>query len=1485
MASNKGRKWLIRLLGGSLTLLLLIQLFISLLLAPLLERQLKQLLHSQTDGLYELRQIDIDWELFQRRVLVSNIQVSLDTTQLDLLAEAVEQGEVFLHINIPQIEMEWLDLIAAFQSRVIHLRSVEIFSPDISLTSHRKKEIEPETILQDSLLAGGWFSRLPSELKGIYVDHLRIGGGTLRLNDGNYFNQNSFVANHIDVTMEEFRLDSMTSPSPDRPFYAKDISVEVGVNDYSYVLADSSYTIQMQRLGVSTSKKSIYAKDVQLQPNFRLYRQRLEAGNRPANLVELHIPTIELVGLDINEIYVDKLLHLDAIRFEAPHLIQIGQVNADSVNEEDLEAANVYRLFSPYLRAIQTDSLIVEQGHFQKIPEPGTISRRLNLEGIGLMLSNVSLDSSLLGPPQRRMFYADELEVSLDRFLMKLSDDHYVLSGQELTMSTRGQTLHTDSIQLLPTPEILSEARSKGQDVIQLAIPQVDIQGLDLLQLWFDRQVEVESFVIQQPDIQLLNYPQVDKEQVDSLAQADLYGLVSDYLESVTVEDFQIVEGNFSLNTQPEPLKHEFSASDIRVHIRNFQLNDSSRQQTNNPFYADDIDVNVNISGYSFELPDSSYSVQAKHIGISAADSAIFADSVWLIPKARISRGGSQSNQHRLKVLVPHIRFSGLDVNQAYFERELDLDSLWLDHPLILLNSEIQERQELVFTELDSIDLYPFIEGKLHALRVGTLQLDSASFSYERIRGDTLPPLNLPAISVNIRNFSLDSITHIGPNNLFYSDDIQLSLDHFSFPLSDAIHQIDVEHLELSTKEKKIHMETIFLHPEQETIILEDLKAPNLYHVRVPEIQIDGVNAYELYKYQRLLVDKVKLSSPHISLTNYPEVNKEQIDSLAQSDLYGLISKQLNELEIGSFVVMDAQFDFNETETSSSNGFSAKDVLVVISDFRLDSTAQERTNNPFYAEKIDMSMDVDNYSFLLPDSTYEIQVDHIALSTADSSVSAQNIHLIPQFTAKTNQDVAHSFEIFAPTLTVSGINPEELYFNRIGHFGGIKILEPRIIATQHYQPQHKKAFDLYQKIIPHLDQLTIKDIQLTHGSFDQQLPSDAKVEPMTFPDFSARLQGFELDSLGWMRADRILYAHNTDLRLYDFHLPIQDSLYSLQAKEIGLSSGREHLFIDSLQLFSNYDSHEYVSLLGYTKDQLNLKVPYLEGLGLNVHELWTASRLDLDQLSLSSLEILVEKNRNYQENPNKRPPLLQDLLRNVPIAFSIDSVKIQGGHLNFYEQPANSDKRGHFFFDNLTASVRGLSNDSLNLNRQKKPQLVLQASANLMGLSKLSTTFTYQLGDSSRRYSYTGVVEKMPLKVLNTILEPSASITVRSGLMDNLRFNGQANDRRSRGRMWMEYRNLNVALIEAPSLLEDSVKKRRVMSAIANTLVVKSRNPRRRFRVGRIRYEIDKSKIFFSHWIQALLSGIKSSVGLENREEKDKTTKGKSERKRADRAK
>ncbi|MEM7659652.1 MAG: hypothetical protein AAF399_26300 [Bacteroidota bacterium] len=174
--------------------------------------------------------------------------------------------------------------------------------------------------------------------------------------------------------------------------------------------------------------------------------------------------------------------------------------------------------------------------------------------------------------------------------------------------------------------------------------------------------------------------------------------------------------------------------------------------------------------------------------------------------------------------------------------------------------------------------------------------------------------------------------------------------------------------------------------------------------------------------------------------------------------------------------------------------------------------------------------------------------------------------------------------------------------------------------------------------------------------------------------------------------------------------------------------------------------------------------------------------------------------------------------------------------------------------------------------RPKEAETVISTTAYLMGTSRLETVMTYWMADTTERYEMNGSLGALNLKALNPILEPSASVSIENGQLQNMTFEFVANERLSRGKMRMRYQDLQVTILQAKELETSPNKPKRMITALANGLVVRSNNPKRRFfRVGRIRYELDRSKGFVGHWTQAILSGAKSSVGMEDEDEKDKS--------------
>jgi len=81
-----------------------------------------------------------------------------------------------------------------------------------------------------------------------------------------------------------------------------------------------------------------------------------------------------------------------------------------------------------------------------------------------------------------------------------------------------------------------------------------------------------------------------------------------------------------------------------------------------------------------------------------------------------------------------------------------------------------------------------------------------------------------------------------------------------------------------------------------------------------------------------------------------------------------------------------------------------------------------------------------------------------------------------------------------------------------------------------------------------------------------------------------------------------------------------------------------------------------------------------------------------------------------------------------------------------------------------------------------------------------------------------------------------------------------------------------VEMINEKGVFEPQVERRGLLSILANLFVVKTSNPGRKYlRVGRISYKHEQNKGFIAHWVNAVTEGLKSSVGIEGKEEKDKS--------------
>ncbi|MDX2247108.1 MAG: hypothetical protein SF052_10050 [Bacteroidia bacterium] len=1456
MALNRGRKGWKWVIGIFLFFLVVIFLFFNFFLGPAIQTAASRAVEKNSRGLYALHIRNVEWSLVNRSFSLTGISLTHDSTRLNVLGENSKPRPFLIGLYIPEVKINFFKLYRLLRYKEVFIRSLRVYNPRLQVfrLSEHTKTFRPEDLHQF----------LSDFLHTLDISYLQIEGGVMTIQNPQTLPEEAFIARDISIEMMHFRIDSTTLPQWDRPFYAEKISASMAMGDYSFVLPDSSYVIRAGRMGISSQNHEVFAENLHIQPGSRVWAQK-----ETAKSFDIYIPQLRIEENALYKTWFERRLDLRKVRLIQPVFIQKNFQENRPLAAPQWNHTLIRKAIHQWFHEITVGELSVEEGIYREVNDWNDTTGRLSVKGLGLNLTSVRLDSGNKEHDSRLLF-SEHFSLYFRSLHTRLSQNNYTLRTGPAEISSKEGSFFVQNVILQANTDKFARALLEGGDVVSLKVPRVLLRGLDMPRIWHHRVLSVGWIEIQRPEVELINKPQVEREVVDSLAQANLYDLVADELRSFSIRNFFVRSGKFNFNTSTLATDNEFAASDIHVHIKNFRLSPDTTLRRENPFYADDIAITANIADYSFLLPDSSYAIRAAVMGISTADSAIFADSVRIIPRDTLRGERDSANHHHIHGFIPRVYLSGLDLRQIWFYKTLVVDSLHLTRPAIAMHSTINTPHKVEFRSLDSLNLYPYIASRLNALEIHHVVIDSAGFSRTRKTESSTTTLRVPELAMEIKGFKLAPDIPAGPENILYSKDIRLTIKHLSELLSDSIHRVSTENIFISTAEGKIAINNIRIQPDT------NLPTPanhNLYQFYSPNLLIEGLDSYELYEKKILDLDRVAIYSPDLSLENYPRLEKKEMDSLARADLYLLISDQLNALKIRSFLVMNGVVRLNENNPFSENNFTARDIVVLITNFQLDSMAQAKSDNPFYADDIDIGMSIRDYSFMLPDSSYTLTIGDIGVSTADSSIFAEEVQISPRADHPSNREAKNLFEVFIPSVRLAGLRANELYFDKILNLNAFALNRPRIsmITRETSSPQQGlENLHLYETLEKYFHRVVLDSFSIENGVFEQVLPPSDTTLPLVLPRFSFRLYRFMPDPLAILRPDRLLYSDDFEFTLHDYTLPLKDSLYLLELLNLKVNSAESSITLDSVTLFSNYDIYDYVVEHGYTIDYIELNTGKIQLYDADLYALFHNGDLVARQIQIEEPNLLIRKDKRFSQDPDRRPPVPQDLLKKFTFRIDVDSILLQKGIVNYFERVDRVERPGYIYLNNLQAVLKNVTNNPAKLLTLPKPEMTLRGEALIKGESKLEMIVHYPLGDTANPYTVEGAAGPMDLTGFNSILEPAAGVRVASGKALGLTFRMRGTTHNARGKMWFEYEDLKVSVVEekVKDNEETQISERGFATAMANALVVRSSNPKRRFlRVGKIEYEADPSKVFVAHWLRALMSGVKSSIGIGGKDE------------------
>lgn len=179
---------------------------------------------------------------------------------------------------------------------------------------------------------------------------------------------------------------------------------------------------------------------------------------------------------------------------------------------------------------------------------------------------------------------------------------------------------------------------------------------------------------------------------------------------------------------------------------------------------------------------------------------------------------------------------------------------------------------------------------------------------------------------------------------------------------------IHIKALEFKEKERKVNRSSI-------------------EYLSIPNIVIEVGSMVSLF-HKRILIKRVTTESPRVVYRIHPKKNTAHTESLTQTFGYIFLTleKILVDLKIDDAELLDADITIHYFNKHKTIEQSFKDINLTLKDFQLKDAARHILSSG------DVSLWTQRQRYLSPDSTTQVQVSGLSISTTRKKVAIENVH-------------------------------------------------------------------------------------------------------------------------------------------------------------------------------------------------------------------------------------------------------------------------------------------------------------------------------------------------------------------------------------------------------------------------------------------------------------------------------------------------------------
>ncbi|REG88500.1 AsmA family protein [Algoriphagus antarcticus] len=960
------------------------------------EFDLENVVFPLPDGVHSLQ---------SEKVYISSLDNMIEINGFRLYSDKTVESRAYYDVLLSELRVGNVDLNKAFMTSNVRIDEIVLNDPEFLVVDNSDSK-------KDSTATGDLNELIEGILKSFEVQELSVNNGKFTT-----YSLADTLKNRIDIKklgfkMINFYLGEDESRKTDQFFYGEEAAMDIEKADL--YLSDNVHIIYGDRVSVSSFKDEIVVENVHMEP-----REDALKNGVANQIIRISLPKLVLSKANLKRLYNEGVFNIDEMLIQSPNV----EITELSQRDDSQNTVPIRELLEGYLDEIAIGKMDLRDGEVQFTNEKGVRSNDIGFERFSLLLENVLLQPNSESDV-RNIFLADDMVLSLDKYRLKLRDNLHEFMADKVLIDSKNSLVVINNFTLRPenpdSTQVILDAYGKSV-ILDISIPEFRVEGIDLMSAYMDEKLIINQILVPSPVASLTRFRKNSNgnsttAQVDS--SDEIEGLLTSYFSSIQIDSISFSNGQVQYKNFAGKKDLSLSEDSLSLSLKGFYLEKGLEKSPGRTFFSDEIDLILR--KYDFSVAGGNYDVDTDGLRFNSRSKTIEIDNLTLSPSKSIQ------SKIALSLNLPSVSLEGVDIESFLFENQLKLDKLAVDGSAINLeiNKNFQREETEVKTSLRSAKTLP---KSIEQISIGDIKATNSRLSMNYRVGKDGFELIQTDFDLGIKGLNLDSAANAQKDIAGLFNEINLTLNDFSYTLPDSIHTIKFSNLYVDNSAA----ETIFSNFEIVPSTITGNPGSPILSAKIDELGVKNNTIREIQTTGVLDLTQLRLMNPKIDVyldtTSKSRKPKLKSDSIKTTNV-GLIESIL----LQDVLINNGNIVLHNKDTGQIPRMAFSNVNLGLEELNLDLMKKGTDLSPQLLLEKDLSLSLTNYHIYTKDSLNKLRIGRIRY--LDNAIVLDSVHFQPAMgrydylRKKEYQD--NTIDAFVAKVRIEDIDFDEYFSNQ-----------------------------------------------------------------------------------------------------------------------------------------------------------------------------------------------------------------------------------------------------------------------------------------------------------------------------------------------------------------------------------------------------------------------------------------------------------------------